>query len=145
MRDIEYTYTMGMDETEIDELLSAHRTGSLALANGGEAYTIPVAYHVEGGAVYFRLGEHEGSEKMTFLDTTDRGSLLVYDHDAERDTSWSIVVRGPLSRVDSDQFPADERNSDYTPLRVFGESVDDLDPVFVRLDIDEITGRRTGG
>lgn len=151
MKDIEYTYTLGMDETEVDELLRTHRTGSLALADDSEAYAIPVAYHVEDGAVYFRLGEHEGSEKMAFLDTTTRGCLLVYDYDAERDTSWSIVVRGPLSRVDDDPFAEsefestpDERNPDYTPLRVFGESIDDLDPVFVRLDIDEITGRRTG-
>ncbi|EJN58443.1 pyridoxamine 5'-phosphate oxidase family protein [Halogranum rubrum] len=143
MRDIEYTYTLGMDETEVDEHLRTHRTGSLALADDGEAYAVPVAYHVEDGAVYFRLGEHEGSEKMAFLDTTTRGCLLVYDYDADADTSWSIVVRGPLSRVDSDEFAPDERNPDYTPLRVFGESLDDLDPVFVRLDIDEITGRRT--
>ncbi|SEO23698.1 hypothetical protein SAMN04487948_101260 [Halogranum amylolyticum] len=146
MRDIEYTYTFGMEETELEELLRTHGTGTLALADGDEAYAIPVAYHYEDGVVYFRLGEHEGSEKMAFLDTTERGCLLVYDYDSEADTSWSVVVRGPLSRVGDDEVPAvDERDRDYAPLRVFGESIDDLEPVGVRLDIDEITGRRTGG
>lgn len=143
MRDIEYTYTVGMDETELEALLRTHRTGSLALADAGEAYAVPVAYHYEDGAVYFRLGEHEDSEKMAFLDTTERACLLLYDYDPDRDTSWSIVVRGALSRVD-DVVAVDERDPDYAPLRVFGESIEDLDPVAVRLDIDEVTGRRTG-
>jgi nitroimidazol reductase NimA-like FMN-containing flavoprotein (pyridoxamine 5'-phosphate oxidase superfamily) len=145
MKGIEYTYTYGMDETEVEDLLRTHQTGSLALADGNEAYTIPVAYHYEDGLIYFRLGEHEGSEKMAFLDATERACLLVYDYDTEMDTSWSIVVRGPLSRVGTEEVPAlDERSLDYAPLRVFGEDIDDLEPVGVRLDIDEITGRRTG-
>lgn len=145
MKEIEYTYTYGMDEDKVEELLRTHQTGSLALADSDEAYAIPVAYHYEDGVVYFRLGEHEGSEKMAFLDATERACLLVYDYDAEADTSWSIVVRGALSRVGAEELPAlDERSLDYAPLRVFGEDIGDLEPVGVRLDIDEITGRRTG-
>ena len=81
---------------------------------------------------------------MAFLDTTERACLLLYDYDPDRDTSWSIVVRGPLSRVDDEVVAVDERDPDYAPLRVFGESIEDLEPVAVRLDIDEVTGRRTG-
>lgn len=144
MKGIEYTYTVGMDEEEVEEMLASHQTGTLALADDGEAYSIPVAYHYEDGRVYFRLGEHEGSEKMRFLDATERGCLLLYDHDPETNTSWSVVVRGPLRRSDEDVPGIAERSAYYIPLRVFGEPVEDLDPVLVRLDIDAITGRRTG-
>ena len=144
MEDIEYTYTVGMDEPEVEAVLADHRTGTLALAADGEAYSIPVAYHYEGDAVYFRLGEHPDSEKMHFLDATERACLVVYDHDPETNTSWSVVVRGSVSRSDEDVPGIEERSAYYVPLRVFDEPIEDVDPVLVRLDIDEITGRRTG-
>ncbi|SDM54741.1 hypothetical protein SAMN04487949_2031 [Halogranum gelatinilyticum] len=144
MKEIEYTYTVGMDDEDVQEVLTNHRTGTLALAADGEAYSIPVAYHYEDGALYFRLGEHPGSEKMRFLDATEQACLVVYDHDPETNTSWSVVVRGPVSRSDEEVPGIAERSAYYVPLRVFDEPIEELDPVLVRLDIDEITGRRTG-
>lgn len=144
MKDIEYTYTVGMDEAEVEEILATADTGTLAFADGSEAYSVPVAFHYEDGAVYFRFGEHAGSEKMRFLDATERACLVVYDHDPEANTSWSVLVRGPLTRSDEDVPGIAERSAYYVPLRVFDEPIEDLDPVLVRLDIDEVTGRRTG-
>ncbi len=140
----DYTYTFGMSHEEATERLRETLTGVLSLANEGEAYAVPVAHYYEDGALYLRLGDHPGSEKLTFAESTTRASYLVYDHDPSRDESWSVLVRGTLDPISETEEPdaatLDER---YTALRVFGEAVDELDVVILRLAIDELTGRRT--
>lgn len=144
MKDVAFTYTFGMDDEAVAERLRTTTAGSLALADDGEAYAVPVAYYYDGEAVFFRLGAHAGSEKLAFVETTTRATLLVYGVDDETDESWSVVVRGPLTRVEAAEAPdAAELNVTYTPMRVFGEDVADLEPVVYRLGPDEVTGRRT--
>jgi len=145
MDNIEFTYTFGMDQDEIEDRLRANRTGVLSLARDGEAYAIPLAHYYDGENIYFRLGEHEGSEKLTFADATETATYIIYEGDPP-EASWSIFVKGTLERLSGEEaaaFDATVINETFIPLRVFGESIDDLEPAMFRLSVEELTGRRT--
>ncbi|ADJ16084.1 pyridoxamine 5'-phosphate oxidase family protein [Halalkalicoccus jeotgali] len=141
MGDVEYTYTRGMDEGAVDERLAGAETGVLALAVGDDAYAIPVAFHREGERVYFRLAVHEGSEKAASLESTARAAFVVYDT-APPDDSWSIVLRGPIRPAERDLDDA-TINALFTPLRVFDESIESIEPTVYELAIETVTGRTT--
>jgi hypothetical protein len=139
MKHVEFVYTVGMDEEAVGEYLSGAETGVLSLARESEAYGVPVHVHFDGDAVFVRLGEHEDSEKFEFLGATSSASLVVYGVDA--DESWSVVVRGPLVR--EGEVSATEINERFGAMRVFGETVQDLEPTIYRFDAESVTGRRT--
>ena len=139
MRNVEYVYTLGMEEAEVEAYLSRAETGVLSLAKDGEAYGVPVHVHVEDGDVFVRLGEHDDSEKFEFLDATTSASLVVYD--ANDEESWSVLVRGELVR--EGEASAAAVNERFGPMRIFGETVQDLDAVLYRFDAESVTGRRT--
>lgn len=141
MKHVEFVYTVGMDEEAVGEYLSRAETGVLSLAWESEAYGVPVHVHFDGDAVFVRLGEHEGSEKMAFVEETEAASLVVYG--AEDGASWSVVVRGALVR--EGDASAAELNERFGPMRVFGETVQDLEPTIYRFDAASVTGRRTPG
>ncbi|QCJ45945.1 pyridoxamine 5'-phosphate oxidase family protein [Haloprofundus sp. MHR1] len=143
MHHLEYIYTVGMDRAEVEAALEQRTDGVLSLARDSEAYAIPVAYYFDGDALYFRLGRHDESDKLAFADETAEACFVLYDAPSP-DESWSVIVRGPFTRLSADDRPDDaEINEAYTSLRVFGETVEDIDPVFYRLDIESVTGRRT--
>ena len=148
MEHIEYMYTYGIDEATIEDELAAAETAVLALADGSEAYAIPVSIHYEpgGDAVLLRLAEHEDSDKLAFVEATEMACLTLYEY-ADPDDSWSIVVRGPLRRVGEGETDVDPAaiNEAFTSLRVFGEDVADMKTGLYRLTIEEVTGRTTGG
>lgn len=139
MRNVEYVYTLGMDESEVGAYLSRAETGVLSLAKDDEAYGVPVHVHFDGDDVFVRLGEHEGSEKFEFLEATTSASLVVYD--ATDEESWSVLLRGELVR--EGEASATSLNERFGPMRVFGETVQDLDAVPYRFDAESVTGRRT--
>lgn len=141
MGDVEYTYTRGMDEGTVEKRLDAAETGVLALAEDGDAYAIPVAFHREGEWVYFRLAIHEGSEKAPYLGSTAQAALVVYDTDPP-DDSWSIVLRGPI-RESEREFGEATINALFTPLRVFGEAIEGVEPTVYELEVETVTGRTT--
>jgi nitroimidazol reductase NimA-like FMN-containing flavoprotein (pyridoxamine 5'-phosphate oxidase superfamily) len=139
MRNVEYVYTLGMDETAIGEYLSRAETGVLSLAKDDEAYGVPVHVHFDGDDAFVRLGEREDSEKFEFLEATTSASLVVYD--ATDEESWSVLLRGELVR--EGQPSATALNERFGAMRVFGETIQDLDAVLYRLDATSVTGRRT--
>jgi hypothetical protein len=139
MQHVSFLYTFGMDEDEVTECLAAAETGVLSLARDDEAYGIPVHLYYDGEVVWLRLGEHEDSEKLAYLDATDQASLVVYD--ATDGESWSVLLRGDLVRA-GEGAPS-TLNERFGPMRVFGEDVDELAPVAYRFDAEEVTGRRT--
>lgn len=141
MGNVEYTYTRGMDDETVDEHLEDAGTGVLALASEGDAYAIPVAFHREGDRVYFRLAIHEGSEKVDYLDSTARAALVVYDTDPP-DDSWSIVLRGPIREADRAETDG-TINALFTPLRVFDEAIEGIEPTLYELAVETVTGRTT--
>ena len=144
---VEYVYTIGMDRAAVEDRLAAAPTGVLALAREGEAYAVPLAIHWDGERVLLRLGAHAESDKLAFLEATTTATLVCYGY-TDDDHSWSVVVRGPLTVLGA---PPEAGLDDATlaesfpPLRVFDESIDDVDPLVVALDPTEVTGRRTTG
>lgn len=145
LRESAFTYTRAMSDGEADRRLQEAETGALALANGGEAYAVPVAFHRENDRVYLRLGLHPGSTKARLLDATDRASLLVYDT-GPSDRTWSIVITGPIERLDDDHQLFDDATIDvlFAPIRVFDEPIEAIEPTVFALAIETIHGRTTG-
>jgi hypothetical protein len=139
----DYAYTVGMNDGDVERTLRNGEVGVLSLSDGGEAYAIPVAYHYVDRTVYFRLGEHEGSEKLAFVEATDRACFLCYDYESETD-SWSVLVRGPITRLPDEAAPDPVDIADaYVALRVFDEPIEELEERLYRLDVEEWSGRRT--
>lgn len=150
MEHIEYAYTTGMDETELEERLHIADTGVLALARDGEAYAIPLAHYYADDSLYFRLGVTDESEKAEFIETTERARYLLYETeptDAPRELeSWSIIVTGELRELSDETqetFDTTAINRRFSPIRIFGEDIDEVDIAMYELDIDTITGRTT--
>lgn len=134
-----------MDRVGIDAFLHTHGTGVLALADGDEAYAIPIsyAYDADSPAVFVRLGFLDESEKLRFLDSSERVSVVVHD---QVDGRWhSVVARGRLGRVEADDVDSGLvtalRTGELPLVTVYGEQADDVEFELYRLDIDELTGR----
>lgn len=140
MEHVEYVDTVGMTDAELDELLRTRGVGVLSLADGGDAYAVPVGYHYDGERFLVRLGEREDGTKMDYLETTETAALVVYEKENAR-SSWSILVRGALGRLP----PETDRgvNERFEPFRLFDEGVEDVEAVVYELELEEVTGRRT--
>ena len=137
---MEYVYTIGMTETEIQRRLRDERIGVLSLANGNDAYALPLGFHYEDGSLLFRLGDTVESQKMAYVDTTNEACFLLYGVSSP-ENSWSIVASGQLDEVDAPEIASIRRR--FGPLRVFDEVVEDMALRFFELDIETIAGRRT--
>ncbi|MFC6838192.1 pyridoxamine 5'-phosphate oxidase family protein [Halomarina ordinaria] len=145
MEHIEFVYTMGMDEADVERRLRDAEAGVLSLADGDDAYAVPVSHHYEDGSVFFRLSDDAHSEKLAFVETTRRACFVVYGVEGA-DESWSVVATGTLRPVEgaaAERFDAAGINDRFGPLRVFDEAIDEVDVVVLELDVEEVTGRRT--
>lgn len=145
MEHVEYIYTAGMDRETAEQRLRETETGVLSFADGDDAYAIPLAHHYEGGdSVFFRLGVDEDSEKVDYIEATDRACYVVYGFDAH-DDSWSVLVRGEISPVSTgdERFDVAEINQQYPEIRVFDEDVAELEIRLYELRVETITGRMT--
>jgi len=150
MDNIEYAYTLGMDDAAVEERLETAETGVLALSDGDDSYAIPLAHYYDGERLYFRLGVTDGSRKQQYLETTDTASYVLYgtaDTDDPRGIdSWSVLVTGHLTELpesEYERFDTAEINRAFSPIRVFDEDVEEMDIVIVELEIESITGRHT--
>lgn len=142
MDQFEIAYTTGMDDATVEERLGAAESGVLSLADGDDAYGIPLAYHWDGERFVFRLGDHPDSEKMAFVESTDRATFLVYDYSAPED-SWSVLATGRLRELPAEEAESLETRKDFLPLRLFGEPLDDVEPVLYEFVVETLTGRAT--
>ena len=88
-----------MADEEIEEFLYDQGHGTLALADEGEAYGVPISFGYDGERLYMSLLEFGNeSQKMAFLETTDVASLIVSEVKTRFD--WkSVVVRGAITDV----------------------------------------------
>lgn len=139
-----------MDDDEIEERLRTIDTGILAFADGGDAYAFPVAHYYDGERLYFRLGTVEDSAKRTFWETTKTVCYALYEAERTDDPreldSWSIIVTGrlvELPKSEHDRFDTAEINRHFSPIRVFGEAIDEIEIRIAELEIESITGRIT--
>jgi nitroimidazol reductase NimA-like FMN-containing flavoprotein (pyridoxamine 5'-phosphate oxidase superfamily) len=141
MDHVEYVYTGGMTESDIDDRLRAGEHGVLGLADGGDAYAIPLSFHYDGERLLLRVSERGGdSEKGRFIAATETATFVCYE--ASTDESWSIHVRGPIQRWEGD---VDETtlNQWFQPFRLFDEAVESVDFSLYRLEMETVTGRKT--
>lgn len=144
MEHYDVRYTVGMDEDEVTDYLADHDVAVLSLADGGDAYAVPVNYHYDGESLFLRLADDGDSTKMSFVDATGSACVLLYG--VAGDISYSVVARGSLRKLAGDERAAfdDARiNEAFGALRVFGEDVADIDVAIYELADAAITGRRT--
>lgn len=120
--------------------------GTLALARENEAHAIPMSYGYDGDRrFFFQFGRLDGGTKNEFLETTVRARLVVAEMDGVHE--WrSVVAAGSLSSVSEvDAAEAFERlatDASIPHLPAFDTSSEDVEFELVRMDVDEITGRR---
>jgi nitroimidazol reductase NimA-like FMN-containing flavoprotein (pyridoxamine 5'-phosphate oxidase superfamily) len=146
MEHIQYATTTGLSDEEIADLLAAHHVGVLALADDGTAYTVPVDYHYDGGSLIVRLTDDGASRKLDYLETTDTPEFLVYGHGGDYE-SWSILITGDLHELDpgAEDIDAATVNDWFGPVRIFDESVSEVELRFFEMDIERLVGRATIG
>lgn len=152
MEHIEYAYTSGMSDSEVEQRLQDAETGVLSLADANDAYAIPLAHYYDGERLYFRLGFTEGSTKGAFWETTETACYVVYGAEPTDDPreldSWSVIITGELVELSAsarERFDTAEINRQFTPIRVFDEAIEDIEITIVELDIVTVAGRVTVG
>lgn len=135
-----------LDEYDITTVLHRRGIGVLGLADGTDAYTIPVAYAYdeENNRCVFRFVMTDDSLKRTFLDGTDTASLTVFEWNGANDWN-SIIARGPISRIATDDlgrvaalFAA---VGEEAALEIFNRPLSAYETVWYALDVTSMTGR----
>lgn len=141
MDHVEYVYTAGMDRSDIDARLRAGEHGVLGLADGNEAYAVPLSYDYDGDRFLLRVSAHDDDgEKGRFLAATDTATFVCYA--ASTHESWSIQIRGPLRRLDDDVDEA-TLNERFQPFRLFDEPVEAVEFAVYELEMAAVAGRST--
>jgi len=133
-----------MDAIEIANFLDGQHTGVLSMADGDDAYSVPVSFDYDGdeAAVYFRFGYGPDSQKRRYLDTVDTASFVVYDR---TESGWqSVVIEGSLARVAESSLDSSVREAmdglDIPYFRVHHRPAGEMDFNIVRLDATKMTG-----
>jgi hypothetical protein len=144
MDHISYVETLGMSERELADHLHGVEAGVLALADGGDAYAVPVSFRYDEGRFLLRLTDDGDSEKVAFVRATDSATFVAFGADGT--DSWSVLARGPLVEPDDGEVAALLAEPDsFGPVRVFDEAVSDVEVRVFELLAESVTGRRTAG
>jgi hypothetical protein len=141
MDHVEYVYTVGMAATAVADSLRAGSHGVLALADGDDAYAVPLSYHYDGDRLLLRVSTHDDDgEKRRYLGTTETATFVTFAADA--DESWRIHVRGPVTERPGTVEEA-TLNEWFPPFRLFDEAVEDVAFTLYEFDPESVVGRRT--
>jgi hypothetical protein len=144
MDHISYVETFGMTERELGDHLRGVEAGVLALADGGDAYAVPVSFRYDAGRFLLRLTDDGDSEKLSFLRSTGAATFVAFGRDGT--DSWSVLARGPLVELDEDERASVLADADaFGPVRLFDEAVSEVEVRVFDLDAESVTGRRTAG
>ena len=118
---------------ECDRLLDGRHLGRLAFVEGERPLILPVNYVLDDGAVIFRTDA--GSK----LDAAVRGAPVAFEVDGvdevER-TGWSVLARGHAEQVTDPEHLDRLRQLPLVPWAPGAKAH------YVRIDADEVTGRR---
>ncbi|MFB6097477.1 MAG: pyridoxamine 5'-phosphate oxidase family protein [Haloferacaceae archaeon] len=137
-----------MGDSAIDDFLSRHETGVLALSSSADSdpYAIPVSYGfaADQRRFYLRLVSTPDSEKRAFLSSSPEARLVVY---SEEDPVYrSVIATGSLERVAPEDLTIDEIEQYGRAKRplfeIWAESRRDLDIELYELAPDAVSGRR---
>jgi nitroimidazol reductase NimA-like FMN-containing flavoprotein (pyridoxamine 5'-phosphate oxidase superfamily) len=115
-------------------LLETEEIARIAWAGPDGVSVVPVNYVVASGALWFR------AQPESALGRQSSGGRVVVevDHVDRRDRSaWSVVVVGTAEPVDMDEVPEPVMEMQVWPVGPHG--------LFVRVEPDDVTGRRLGG
>lgn len=147
---MEDSRSVRLDEEELDAFLGSGGTGVLSFDTPDDEppYSLPVSYgyDADSGHFYFRLSFGPDSEKPD-LDETRAVSLVVHEH---TDEGWrSAIAVGALERVaevDVSTGILEEMRRVRIPMvDAFDTDPRTLEFEFVRLDPDQLTGRKPAG
>jgi len=88
-----------MTDAEIDTFLQQQGTGVLSLADGNQAYAVPISFGYERGRAVFSFWQfNPDSRKVAYSEATERACLAVYDIESQHD--WqSVLAFGPLREL----------------------------------------------
>ena len=93
-----------MTDAEVDAFLTERGDGVLALADGGDAYAVPISFGYEDGTLYFVFFRFAAEpEKTVYGEATRTACLAVYEADSV-DRWRSVLARGPLESVGPDRW-----------------------------------------
>ena len=135
-----------MSDAEIDAFLREQGTGVLSLADGDEAYAVPVSFgYDEGRALFGFYSFGAESQKRAYSEATERACLAVYD--VTDRTDWtSVLAFGPMTELGIeawDEVGEQLSENAWTPdLSDIGERR--LSVAGYELTIDEVTGFHGG-
>lgn len=139
-------YGIEMTTEEIAEFLT--RRGHGVLSFGGDTpYGLPMSfgYDVMDNRCIFQLVFDDASRKRAYIEDSDSVSLVVYEWTGPDD--WrSVVVEGQLQEIENDTPDAVQAEvvfGEYATvvgLSVFNEPIEELEPEWYELQIEEMTG-----
>lgn len=136
-----YVYTGGLSQEAVEERLRSGDHGVLGLADGDDAYAVPLSYHYDGDAFLLRVSDHDGhSEKRGFIEATETATFVCYG--ATDSESWSVQIRGPLREWQGDAD--EERINEWFPaFRLFDEAIENVGFTLYELQMEAVVGRET--
>ena len=120
-----------LDETECWELVRSREVGRVAYIDGLGAMVVPITYIGDEESVLFRVAPY--SQLARHLPDS-RAALEVDDIDYFTRSGWSVVLRGPVKKVESDELPPPEGRPTPWPAGQRG--------LYLRLTPRAVTGRR---
>lgn len=93
-----------MSDRDVDAFLADQGTGVLALADGGEAYAVPISFGYEDGRCYFAFYRFaDEPRKEAAAAATETACLATYD--VESVLRWkSVLAMGPIEPVGPDRW-----------------------------------------
>lgn len=141
--DTQWLQADGMSDAQLDAFLREHGTGTLALADEGRGYGVPISFGYDGDACFFvflQLGPE--SKKVAFAEVTTEATLTVVETAGTHDWA-SAVVTGPVAELGDDEWArardAIADNGWYPSL--FSESTPQRDVLGYRLDVEHASGQ----
>jgi nitroimidazol reductase NimA-like FMN-containing flavoprotein (pyridoxamine 5'-phosphate oxidase superfamily) len=120
-----------IEQAECWELVGSREVGRVAYTDERGPMVVPITFVVAEGFVVFRVAPY--SEVARHLPGA-RAALEVDDIDYFTRTGWSVVIRGRIEAVDTDDLPAPEARPTPWPE---GQRT-----LHLRLAPEVVTGRR---
>ncbi len=120
-----------VDEAECWELLRSRKVGRVAYTDERGPMVVPITFAVGEDSVLFRVAPY--SEVARQLPGA-RVALEVDDIDYDTRSGWSVVIRGSVEAVDTEDLPAPEARPTPWPE---GQRT-----LHLRLTSQVVTGRR---
>ena len=121
-----------LDEEECRDLVSQHLIGRVAWCHPTDGPSVlPVNYRFDGRHIVFRTSPHTDLARHF---SKGRAAFQIDEFDEYTQSGWSVMARGQAEIVPWDEVPEpDQRPSPW----VAGSR-----NVYIRIDVDRLTGRR---